>query len=124
VPKLVKETEIAMSASNAWTVTEPQIMEMPRTLDQDTSPDALGDARLCIKSGARELILDCDATETLTAAGMRAMLVLASEMKKVQGKLAVCNLQGQPREMFEACGFSSIIPSFASKSEAVARLAA
>lgn len=112
------------NAQNAWTVTEPEIMEMPRLLDGDTATELEQDLRLCIKSGARELILDCAQTENLTSAGLRSIMALVAEMRNVQGKLAVCNLQGQPRAIFKACGYDETIPTFATQNEAVARLAA
>jgi anti-anti-sigma factor len=95
-----------------WSVTEPEIMELPIHLDGDTGADIEEDARLCIESGARELILDCVVLDTVTAAGLRSILAIAQNLQKVGGKIALCNLEGQPKTMFEACGLDAWIPAY------------
>jgi anti-anti-sigma factor len=70
------------------------------------------------------MILDASATTYMTAAGMRTFLVLAKDVKAAGGKLAVCNLQPQPKELFEACGMKAFVPAYSQPGEAVAQMAA
>ncbi|MDX2028448.1 MAG: STAS domain-containing protein [Alphaproteobacteria bacterium] len=103
---------------------EPGIMEISRYLDSASAREVEEDVSLCIQSGAREMVLDCAKLHYITGAGMRAILAMARDMQAVEGKLAVCNLQPQVREMFEACGYDKIIPIYGDRDEAVARIAA
>jgi len=112
------------TATESWNLKEPEIMEMASRLDCDAAIDFEQDARIFIQRGAKELVLNCAGLTVMTGAGLRAMLTMAKEMKQVEGKLVVCNLQGQPQEMFEACGFNEIIPAYSNKDKAFARMAA
>lgn len=95
--------------SQFWATTKPQFMAMPKRLDSGTAPDMELNARNFIQSGAQNLVLDCSELTNLTSAGMQAILTIAKLMQNVQGKLSVCNLHGQPEEMYKACGFDQII---------------
>ncbi len=110
--------------SQFWTASEPEIMEMPDRLDSGTAADMEQGASYCIQNGTRELVLDCASMNYLTSAGLRAILSLARDLQRVEGKLAVCNLQGQAEAMFKACGFDRLVPVCSNRDEAVARLTA
>jgi anti-anti-sigma factor len=84
-------------------------MIMPTRLDSGTSPDMEMNARNFIQSGAQNLVLDCCQLDNMTSAGLHAILTLAKLMQNVQGKLSVSNLHGQPKDIFEACGFDQIV---------------
>jgi len=94
-----------------WHVTEPEIMDTDKYLSSANAPDLEEDARLCIESGARAMILNCSAMSYATGAGMRAFLNIARMMQNAGGTLAVKGLKGQPREIFHACGMDAMIPS-------------
>lgn len=97
------------SQAKFWATTEPHIMVMPATLDSDTAADMELNARNFIQSGAQNLVLDCEQLTYLTSSGTHVILSIAKLMQNVQGKLSVCNLQGQPHDMFKTCGFDQII---------------
>ena len=92
-----------------WQVTEPEIMDTDKYLSGGNAPDLEEDIRLCIASGARDMILNCSNMGYMTNAGMRALLATARRMQEVGGKFSVKCLKGQPREMFYACGMDSLI---------------
>lgn len=101
---------------------EPGVMEITRYLDSASAREVEEDVSLCIQSGAREMVLDCSKLHYITGAGMRAILAMARDMQAVQGRLAVCNLQPQVHEMFEACGYNRLIPVYGDRDEAVTRI--
>lgn len=107
-----------------WKVNEPEIMDVVGYLDCDTAPELIESVKLCIESGAREMILDCYELDYITSAGMRAILTLAGAMQAAQGKLAVCNLKAQPKAMFEACGYDQVIAVYGDQDRAVLAMAA
>jgi anti-anti-sigma factor len=94
-----------------WQVTEPEILDTDKYLSSANAPDFEEDARLCIESGARDMILNCAEMTYATGAGLRAFLNIARIMQAAGGSLAVQGLKGQPRDMFMACGMDTMIPS-------------
>ena len=111
-------------ASEAWSFAEPEIMELAGRLDSLTSSAVEEDVLLCIQSGARDMILDCDHVTYITGTGMQSLLRVAREMQMAHGKLAVCNLQPQVRDVFDFCGLESVIPVYETVSDARVALAA
>jgi len=101
-----------------------EIMNVAGRFDGGNAEDILNDAKLRMQMGARKLVLDCMGLNYLTAGGMHAMADIAKEVRARQGVFAVCNLRGQPKSMFDACGFEQIIPSYGNQAEAVAQIAA
>ena len=94
----------------SWRVTGPEIMDTDRYLSSANAPDIEEDVRLCIQSGAREMILNCAPMTYMTAAGLRAFLNMARLMRQAGGTLSVQGLNGQPRELFYASAMDTMIP--------------
>lgn len=69
----------------------------------------------------RLLIIDLQELIYISSAGLRVFLMVAKELQRRGGKLVVCTLTETINEVFEISGFSKIIPTHASRSEAVAR---
>ena len=95
----------------SWQVAEPDIMDVTNYLSSANAPDVQEDVRLCIASGAREMILNCSSLTYMTGAGLRAFVNIARMMRQVDGSLSITGLSGQPREIFDACGIESLIPA-------------
>jgi stage II sporulation protein AA (anti-sigma F factor antagonist) len=121
---MTREAVMPMIQGGAWSVAEPEIMELSGRIDSATSPRIEEDVLLCIQSGARDMILDCSNVSYITGTGMQSLLRMAREMQKARGNLAVCNLQPQVRDVFDFCGLESAIPVYESMSAARLALAA
>jgi len=100
-----------------WRVTEPEIMDTDKYLSSANAPDIEEDVRLCVQSGAREMVLNCANLTYMTAAGVRAFLNIARLMQNVGGTVSVTGLRGQPEEIFLASGMDFLIPSGSEASE-------
>ena len=98
-------------ANMVWQVNEPEIMDLDKYLSSANAPDVEEDVRLCITSGARNMVLDCSVLSYMTGAGARAILNIARMMRGVDGKLYIRNMKGQPWDIFTACGLDLIVPS-------------
>jgi anti-anti-sigma factor len=103
---------------------EPEVMEISGRLDDGSAYMVEEDGLLCIESGARRMVLDCEKLSYITGAGMRAFLTLARALQEAGGHLAACNLQPQVADMFDACGYNAIIPIYRDLDEVFAVLAA
>ena len=99
----------SMADISPWRVTEPEIMDTDKYLSSANAPDLEEDARLCIDSGARAMVLNCEALTYATGAGLRAFLTIARMMQQAGGSIAITNLKGQPRDIFMACGLDTMI---------------
>ena len=115
---------MSFTNSEAWSLTEPEIMELSGRIDSISATALEEDVSLCIQSGARDMILDCENVTYITGTGLQSFIKLARQMQACRGKLAVCNLQPQVREVFEFCGLESILPVYESMTEARMALAA
>jgi stage II sporulation protein AA (anti-sigma F factor antagonist) len=108
----------------SWSVSEPEIMELSGRIDSLTSSEIEEDILLCIQSGGRDMVLDCRNVSYITGTGMQSLLRVAREMQNARGKLAICNLQPQVRELYEFCGMESAIPAYETLVDACEALAA
>ena len=68
----------------------------------------------------RVLILDLEALSYISSAGLRVLLLIAKKLQRQSGKLVVCSLSDPINEVFEISGFSKIIPTYGSRSRALA----
>jgi anti-sigma B factor antagonist len=70
-------------------------------------------------SGDRQIIADMSHLDYISSAGLRVFLVGAKRASKDEGKLAICGMQRQVKEVFEIAGFSSLFPTYESSEEAL-----
>ena len=68
------------------------------------------------------LILDFEALSYISSAGLRVILLVAKTLQSRGGKCMVCSLSDSIKEVFEISGFDKIIPTYTSRSEALAAL--
>jgi anti-anti-sigma factor len=75
-----------------------------------------------ISSGEKSILVDLDAVLYLTSAAFRALLVAAHEAEHGTASLALCNLGGHVRELFEMGGLLEIFAIHNSREEALQKL--
>ncbi|MBO5871252.1 MAG: STAS domain-containing protein [Bacteroidaceae bacterium] len=56
-----------------------------------------------------ELILDCNAMEYISSAGLRVVLIAHKSITANGGRFVVCNLCKEVRSVFDMTGFSRIL---------------
>lgn len=76
--------------------------------------------RLTVRGGAKSILLDCGELSYISSAGLRAFLSGAKEVRKNNGKFALCNLSSNVQEVFEVSGFIDILNVHRSKEQAIA----
>jgi anti-sigma B factor antagonist len=105
-----------------WNTLDAGIMDTDKYLSSANAPDLEEDVRLCITSGAREMIINCAPLTYMTAAGLHAFMNMARMMRDAGGTLKIVGLTGQPREIFDACGMDMVIPPADSATHALAAI--
>lgn len=106
--------ELKESSENGQTV-----VELIGRLDSNTSKAVEDRLAALLDGGVKAMVLDFAALEYVSSAGLRVLLVVAKRMKAAQGRLAICALRPEVREVFEISGFSKIFSIFPGKAEAL-----
>jgi anti-anti-sigma factor len=79
-------------------------------LDADSSPEAEKVVREALEGQTTRVLFNLGALEYLSSAGLRVLLSAAKEMRRRDGKIALCSLNEFVKEIFEVSGFQSLIP--------------
>ena len=74
-----------------------------------------------IDAGAKRLLFVLDDLEYISSAGLRVLLIVAKKVQQAQGKVALCGLTPNVREIFAISGFDAI---FTIQPDAAAAVAA
>lgn len=72
-----------------------------------------------INSGAQRLVVDLSLLEYVSSSGLRVFLLAAKRLQGTDGKIVLCALKDQIRQVFDLAGFSSILPIYGSRDEAI-----
>jgi anti-sigma B factor antagonist len=89
-------------------------------LDTTTASDFESSCFELITSNAHNgIVIDLQALEYMSSAGLRSILSLGKKVKAQGGSLVFCNLQGMVQEVFDVSGFTSIFSVYASQEEAL-----
>lgn len=63
-----------------------------------------------------KVLVNCEALDYISSAGLRVLLATAKEFKKQDGKIGLSNLNPNVKQVFEISGFTSIFPIYESES--------
>jgi len=93
-------------------------------LDTNTAPELEAEIGRAIENGKRKLIIDFQSLSYISSAGLRVILKTAKDLKRLEGRLLLCNMKDYVREVFEIAGFDTILPISPSLDAAIADLSA
>jgi len=88
-------------------------------LDAVSAVEADKDFNSVIDEGHETLLVDLSALNYISSAGLRVLLVVAKRIQQNNGKVVLCALSENVKEVFEISGFSSIFRIFPTNEEAV-----
>jgi anti-sigma B factor antagonist len=86
------------------------ILGLKGRLDSNTSDTFERQLLGLVEGGATRLILDFQELDYISSAGLRVLLKAAKELKRSNGRLALCALKDYIKEIFEMSGFVSFLP--------------
>jgi stage II sporulation protein AA (anti-sigma F factor antagonist) len=93
-------------------------------LDSSNVAAAEADFFAHLDRGPTKVVIDLERLNYISSAGLRLVLMAAKRLKHAGGKLALCGMQPQIREVFEISGFVSILTVVESRQDAEAAVAA
>jgi len=91
-------------------------------LDSQSAQDFQKKVLNCIDSGEKSILLDFSMIDYISSAGLRVILTSAKRQKEGKGKLAVCSLVDNVREVFRVSGFETIVDIFPDRETALIKL--
>ena len=88
-------------------------------VDTNNSPEVERVIQDNIGAGGGKMILDFGQVDYVSSAGLRVLLKTAKQMKLGGGKLALCNLNDQIKEVLEISGFMEILDCYDSIDQSI-----
>src|ERR1700750_1654995 len=99
------------------------IVTLSGRIDSSNANDVMAELTRLISSGEKSILVDLGAVLYLTSAAFRALLVAPDEAERRAATLALCNLAGHVRELFEMGGLLDVFAIHNSREEALKQLA-
>lgn len=96
------------------------VLEPAGRLESKTSPELDKKVVALLAAGERRFVVDLGATEYVSSAGLRVLLMLAKKVSGGAGRLALCGLNPQVREVFEIAGLGALFLIRETRDEALA----
>jgi anti-anti-sigma factor len=94
-------------------------LSLEGNMDTNSSPDAQEALMTAIDGGAKKVLVDLEALDFISSAGLRVLLTAAKALGRQGGSMRICSLNETVDEVFEISGFSTIFNVFASREEAM-----
>ena len=95
------------------------IITVQGRIDGVTAPEFENYLSDFISQGTRAFIVDLDALEYISSAGLRSILATAKRLKADQGSICFTGLKSTVEEVFKISGFHSIFKVFDSNESAL-----
>jgi len=73
----------------------------------------------CLQRGDLKFVVDLNALDYISSAGLRSLLTTAKTIKEAKGTAKFCNVNGVVKEVFAMSGLDSILPIFKSLQDAL-----
>jgi anti-anti-sigma factor len=96
------------------------VLEPAGRLESKTSPELEKKVVALLGAGERRFVVDLSATEYVSSAGLRVLLMLAKKVSGGAGRLVLCGLNPQVREVFEIAGLGALFEIHGTRAEALA----
>lgn len=87
-------------------------MEIVKTIpkiDVASAPGLEEEIRHLLDAGVTELTIDMEKTCYISSVGLRVILSVQKQLNAVKGRLVVCHVGPQIRELFDVTGFSGFL---------------
>ncbi len=98
------------------------LLKVTGRMDAESAPEFEQACERWIAQGERHLIAELSGLQYVSSMGLRSFLTVAQKLKSSSGSLALCGLQGLPRQVFEMTKLIGLFPVYQSADEAVAQL--
>ncbi|TWH45572.1 STAS domain-containing protein [Sporomusa sp. KB1] len=108
-----------MDIRSAGDVKIPVII--PR-VDAHTAKEVEAKLNDLVNGGSKRIVCDFSQNDYISSAGLRVFLQMLKIMQKSGGKIVLCSLKPQVKEVFDMAGFSQLFRIFDTEEDAVKEL--
>jgi anti-anti-sigma factor len=115
----MNKTALRMEGSHAGPIC---ILAIGGRIDSGNAADLLDRLNELLSSGEKTILLDFKEVLYLTSAAFRVLLVATDEAERNAGRVVLCGLVGQVRELFEMGGLLEAFTVHGSREDALAKL--
>jgi anti-anti-sigma factor len=99
------------------------ILSVVGRIDSSNAEAFMSRLAALISSDVKTILIDLGSVIYLTSAAFRALLVANRDIAASNGRLALCGVIGQVRDLFEIGGLLNIFTIYPSREEAFSKLA-
>jgi anti-anti-sigma factor len=97
------------------------VINLSGRLDATSSSDAEQQLTVAIGDGVKMLI-NMEGVDYISSAGLRVLLVVCKKIRAASGKICLCSLDSNVKDVFEISGFLAVFEIKDSEEEAIALL--
>jgi anti-anti-sigma factor len=84
------------------------VVTLEGRIDASSAKDFERQCLQWVDQGEKQLVCDFKSVNYISSAGLRVFLVLAKQLRAVQGSVRLCAMNAAIREVFEISGFSQL----------------
>lgn len=95
------------------------VLDVAGRLDTDTSGAFEKELIGRIEGGETDLVLDFARLDFVSSAGMRVLLMAAKRIRTARGRMVLCGLADEIRNVFQISGFTAVLTIVPSRSDAL-----
>ena len=88
------------------------VLRVAGRLDAITSPEFEKTCQQCINSESRRMVVDFEAVDYISSAGLRAILLVGKTVRAGGGAFGLSGLRGAVKATLEMAGFCSLFPIY------------
>jgi anti-anti-sigma factor len=97
-----------------------RVVSLVGRIDAASAPEISRLVRQAMRDGVKQIVVELREVTFLSSSGLRALLLLARELRREGGDLVLCALQPQVAEVFHLTGFDQIFQLHHTREEAAA----
>ena len=98
------------------------VVDIEGKMNTDASPEAEKFINALLDDGATKFLLNFEKLDFVASTGLRVILTTGKKLKKIGGKLAICNPNLTVMDVLKMSGFSKLFDVYDSEEEALNRL--
>lgn len=86
-----------------------KIVRFEGMIDTVTAAEVEAALMQLLSEGVNKMLLNFEQLSYINSIGLRVILVVAKQLKRIDGELRICSLNEPVREVFDITGFSTIL---------------
>jgi stage II sporulation protein AA (anti-sigma F factor antagonist) len=98
------------------------IVSLEGALNSTNSAQVEADIQRHLDQGANHVLIDLNTLDYISSAGLRVVLIAAKRLKQSAGRLVLCGMHDQIRDVFTVSGFLNILDVVDSRTSAFERI--